>query len=166
VVSYFDARFDTALPKQNLVDAPVVIDQGIDGARAIAPHDIWRSIIYMRVNTLDPIKMPPLAHETLDRHGASLLREWIESMPGPPVLPPPEISPRGGEFKNPIQVRLSHPDPGAIIRYTVDGSAPGKSATAYKGPFELSGPTTLRVRAYKAGATRSVAIQETFIVGD
>src|SRR5258706_12816394 len=76
VVSYFDARFDTPLPKQNLVDAPVVIDQGIDGARAIAPNDIWRSIIYLRVNTLDPVKMPPLAHETLDSQGALLVREW------------------------------------------------------------------------------------------
>lgn len=166
VVSYFDARFDTPLPKQNLVDAPVVIDQGIDGARAISPHDVWRSIVYMRVNTLDPIKMPPLAHETLDRQGASVLRDWIESMPGPPVLAPPEISPRGGEFKNAIQVKLSHPDANAIIRYTLDGSSPGKSAPVYRGPFELSSPVTLRARAYKPGATRSIAIQETFIVGD
>lgn len=166
VVSYFDARFDTPLAKQNLVDAPVVIDQGIDGARAIAPNDIWRSIIFMRVNTLEPIKMPPLTHESLDSQGVALLREWIASMPGPPVLPPPSMIPKGGEFKHPVKVSLTHSDPEAIIRYTLDGSAPGKSAKPYSGPIELSGPVTLRARAYKSGFTRSIAVQETFIVGD
>ena len=35
-----------------------------------------------------------------------LLRQWIESLPGPPVLPPPEISPRGGKFEHPVTVTL------------------------------------------------------------
>jgi uncharacterized repeat protein (TIGR03806 family) len=166
VVSYLDARYDTPLARQNLVDSPVVIDQGIDGARAIAPNDIWRSIVFMRVNTLEPLKMPPLAHETLDRDAVELLREWIQSLPGPPTLEPPTIGPKGGDFKSTIKVSLRHPEAGAVIRYTLDGSAPGRNATVYTGPIEISGPTTLRAKAFKPGFNRSITVQETFVVGE
>src|SRR5882672_9270945 len=47
-VANFDARYDTPLPEQNLIDGQVLIDEGIDNARAIAPRDVWRSIILMR----------------------------------------------------------------------------------------------------------------------
>jgi mono/diheme cytochrome c family protein len=166
VVSYLDARYDTPLPRQNLVDAAVVIDQGIDGARAIAPNDIWRSIVFMRVNTLEPLKMPPLAHETLDTNAIDLLREWIQSLPGPPTLEPPTMEPKGGEFKSAIKVSLKHSEPGVVIRYTLDGSAPGRNATVYASPIEISGPTTLRAKAFKSGFNRSITVQETFVVGE
>jgi uncharacterized repeat protein (TIGR03806 family) len=164
VVSYFDARYDTPLAKQNLIDAPVVIDQGIDGARAIAPNDVWRSVVLLRATTLDAIKMPPLAHEVIDEKGAQLLREWVASLPGPPVLPPPDISPKGGEFKGPIKVTLRHSEPDAIIRYTVDGTVPGKSAAIYEGPIEVKEPMTIRAKVFKPGFTKSVTVQETFVV--
>ena len=104
-MAYFDARYDTPLPRQNLIKGPVLIDEGVDRPRVIAPNDIWRSIALMRISTLDGRKMPPLAHETLDVEGRNLLRSWIDSLPGPPVLAPPLISPlrrelpktRGGE---------------------------------------------------------------------
>jgi uncharacterized repeat protein (TIGR03806 family) len=166
VVSYLDARFDTPLSKQNLIDAPVVIDQGLDSARAIAPNDIWRSVVLLRVSTLDAIRMPPLAHEMIDQRGAQLLREWIQSLPGPQVLAPPTISPAGGEFKKAVKVTLQHPEPGAVIRYTLDGSVPGKSAAIYEHPIELTDPATLRAKAFKTGFTKSVTVQETFMVGD
>jgi uncharacterized repeat protein (TIGR03806 family) len=166
VVSYMDTRFDTPLPRQNLVEAPVVLNQGLDGARAIAPNDIWRSIVYQRISTLDSIKMPPLAHQALDTEGIALLREWIQSLPGPTVLAPPVISPNGGDFHQRAVVSILHDDPTVSIRYTLDGAPPGKSSTLYEGPFVLLGPTTVRARAYKDGMTRSIPVQETFIIGD
>ena len=57
-------------------------------------------------------------------------------------------------------------EPGAIIRYTLDGSAPIKSSPIYHGPLELTEPATLRARAYKDGTTRSIIVQETFIVDE
>jgi len=166
VVSYMDTRYDTPLALQNLIDAPVVIDQGIDGARAIAPNDIWRSIVFMRINTLEPLKMPPLAHETLDRNAIALLKEWIQSLPGPPTLAPPTMEPKGGEFKSAVRVILKHAEPGVVIHYTLDGSPPGKNASIYTTPLELTGPTTLRAKAFKPGFNRSITTQETFVVGD
>jgi uncharacterized repeat protein (TIGR03806 family) len=164
-VAYFDARYDTNPEKQGIVDGTILIDQGIDRPRVIAPHDIWRSILFMRVNTLDDIKMPPIGRETIDGHGVSLLREWIDSMPGRAVLDPPSMSPAGGSFDGPVEIALTEHEPGADIRYTMDGSAPGLSDPRYEKPIKLTSPTVLRARAFKDGFTRSITAQEVFIVG-
>jgi mono/diheme cytochrome c family protein len=68
-VANFDARYDTPLSDQALIDGPVLIDQGIDRPRVISPNDIWRSIAFMRVNSVGDIQMPPLARETIDTAG-------------------------------------------------------------------------------------------------
>jgi hypothetical protein len=163
-VANFDARYDTPLSKQALIDGPVLIDQGIDRPRVISPHDIWRSIAYMRVATVGDIKMPPLARETIDQSGVRLLREWINSMPGPQVLAPPNISPPGGTYARGVQISLTASEPGAEIRYTLDGSVPGSSDLLYEKPVKLSGPAVLRTRAFKQGFTRSITVQQVFII--
>ncbi len=163
-VAYFDARYDTPLAEQNLIDGPVLIDERIDGARVIAPNDIWRSILYMRANTTEALRMPPLARNEIDAQGMKLLRQWIESLPGSPVLPPPEISPRGGHFYKPVQVILKS-EPGATIRYTLDGTVPTSSDLLYEKPVQLTGPTILRAKAFRPGYTKSITSQEIFIIG-
>ena len=164
-VANFDARYDTPLEKQGLIDGPVLIDQGIDRPRVISPHDIWRSIAYMRVATMGDIRMPPLARETIDEKGVRLLGEWINSMPGPDVLAPPSISPQGGSFVHPVEISLTASEPRAEIRYTLDGSVPGSTDMLYNKPIRLSTPAILRARAFKQGFTRSITVQQVFIVG-
>jgi uncharacterized repeat protein (TIGR03806 family) len=164
VAGNFDARFDTPLAMQNLIGGRVLIDLGIDGARAIAPRDPWRSIVLNRVETTDQTRMPPLAHELVDRAGAAVLREWIGGMAGRAVVAPPTFEPRGGEFTKAARVTLRCAEPGAVIRYTLDGSLPGPTASAYERPIELTEPATVRARAYKDGMTRSVVAQETYVV--
>ena len=164
-VANFDARYDTPLADQALIDGPVLIDQGIDRPRVISRHDIWRSIAYMRINTDSDIKMPPLARETIDQKGVQLLKEWINSMPGPMVLAPPTISPQGGSFRGYVEIALTQDEPGADIRYTLDGSVPAASDPRYDKPVRLTGTTVLRARAFKEGFTRSITVQEVFIVG-
>jgi mono/diheme cytochrome c family protein len=163
-VAYFDARYDTPLAQQNLINGRVLIDQRIDGARVIAPNDIWRSILFMRANTTEAFKMPTLARNTIDGQGMALLRQWIESLPGPLVLPPPEISPRGGNFDRPPAVSLKS-ELGAAIHYTLDGTVPTTSDLLYEKPIQLAGPTILRAKAFKPGCTRSITSQEIFLVG-
>jgi uncharacterized repeat protein (TIGR03806 family) len=164
-VANFDARYGTPIESQALIEGPVLIDQGIDRPRIIAPHDVWRSIAFMRMNTVDDIRMPPLARETIDQNGVELLRQWIMSLPGRSVLDPPGISPAGGNYSEPIEVILTEPEPGADIRYTLDGSVPGTSDMHYEKPIKLTGPAVLRTRAYKEGFTRSIIVQDVFIVG-
>lgn len=163
---FFDARFDTPLQKQNLIKGPMLINLGVDHARLIAPNDVWRSVLLARLTTLEQPKMPPLAHETIDRGGVELIESWIRSLPGPKVLPPPTLSPVGGEFAKPIQVELKHPEPGVTIRYTLDGSVPTSSGAVYEKPIQIAGPTTLRAKAFKSGMTNSITVQETYIVGE
>jgi uncharacterized repeat protein (TIGR03806 family) len=164
-VAGFDARYETPLERQSLVNGEVLLDQGIDHPRIISPHDIWRSIAYMRVNTMDDIRMPPIDRETIDEQGVALLRAWINSMPGRPVLDPPLIEPAGGTYEKPVEIRLTEAQPGADIRYTLDGSVPGPSDRRYEKPFMLSGPAVVRTRAFKDGFTRSITSQEVFVVG-
>jgi uncharacterized repeat protein (TIGR03806 family) len=164
-VAYFDARFSTPLAKQELIDGPILINEGIDRPHVVSPHDIWRSIAYMRINTNGDIRMPPVARETIDTQGVQLLREWINSMPGKDVLGPPKITPDGGTFGKAVTVSLSSPDPGAQIRYTVDGSVPGPQDTLYSAPITVDGPTVVRARAYKDGMTRSITAESVFIIG-
>jgi uncharacterized repeat protein (TIGR03806 family) len=165
-VANFDARYDTPISAQALIDGPVLIDQGLDHPRVIAPHDIWRSVLYMRISTNDDIRMPPLARETVDQKGVKLLGEWINSLPGRDVLAPPAYSPAGGTYLKPVTVTLSSNEPGADIHYTLDGSVPGMSDPRYERPLEISGNVVLRARAFKEGFTRSITAQELFIVGN
>jgi uncharacterized repeat protein (TIGR03806 family) len=165
-VGYFDARYDTPLEKQGLIDGPVLIDEGIDHARIIAPNDIWRSILYMRANTVEAFKMPPLARQTVDRGGMTLLRHWIESLGGRPVLAPPDFSLPPGNYPKPIDVTLAKGEAGAEIRYTLDGSIPGTTDPLYQQPLRLTNSATVRAKAFKNGFTRSITAQETFIIGE
>lgn len=162
----FDARYSTPIARQRLIGEPARINLGIDGARIVAPNDPWRSAILTRIETPEPVKMPPLAHNVPDARGAALVRAWIASLPGPPVLAPPTIRPAGGDHPGPVRVSLAHPDAAAVVRYTLDGAPPGKSSPIYAGPFAVDRSTTVRARAYRDGWTRSIAVQETFILGD
>jgi uncharacterized repeat protein (TIGR03806 family) len=164
-VANFDARFDTRLADQALVNGPVLIDQGIDRPRVISPHDIWRSIAYMRMDTVGDIKMPPLARETVDDKGVQLLGEWIDSLPGRAVLAPPRITAQGGDFTGSLAVTLTTREPGSEIRYTLDGTVPGISDRPYERPIRLTASAVLRARAFKEGFTRSIVAQQVFIIG-
>jgi uncharacterized repeat protein (TIGR03806 family) len=164
-VAYFDARYDTPLAQQNLINGPVLIDERIDNnPRIIKPNDLWRSILYMRTDTTQAFKMPTVARNTIDEQGMNLLRQWIESLPGPPVLPPPQISPLGGNFNKPVEVILKS-EPGAKIYYTLDGTVPTTADLFYDQPVQLSGPTILRAKAFKPGFTKSITTQEIFLIG-
>jgi uncharacterized repeat protein (TIGR03806 family) len=163
--AYFDARYDTPLDKQELVDGPILYDQGIDRPRVISPHDIWRSIALLRIDTDGDIKMPPVARETIDERGVALIRDWILSMPGRAVVAPPVITPQGGTYAGPVEISLTESEPGAEIHYTLDGSVPGKSDPRYQGPIKLTAATVVRARAFKDGFTRSIPVQDVFIVG-
>lgn len=161
-VGNFDARYETPLERQNLIDGPVLIDQGVDHARVVVPRDIWRSILYLRPSTLEGMKMPPIAHERLDEAGLGLLRDWINSLPGTPALAPPEIVSTSSPSAGKAEIVVRHSEPGVKIRYTTDGSAPGSSDPVYEGPISVEFPVVIRARAYKAGFNRSIAAQQFF----
>jgi uncharacterized repeat protein (TIGR03806 family) len=165
-VAAFDARYDTPLAKQGLIRGSPLLNEGIDKSRIVAPNDIWRSILFMRVNTTETFKMPPLARMTVDRAGVELLGEWIHSLPGAAVLDPPDISPVDGNFDKTVTVTIAEKVPGSVIHFTTDGSDPTTSDPVYDAPFQLSEPTVIRARAFKEAFTRSIVAQRIYVPKD
>ena len=82
VDTYWDARFDTALANQGIVDGVVKSTLGIIGAEVVRPQSISESVMELRMNSVDPtIKMPPLARNVIDANAVSVLDAWIGTLP-------------------------------------------------------------------------------------
>ena len=79
------------------------------------------------------------------------------------VLDPVRIAPWGTPmrphlFEQPITVTLTAPlNPGAEIRYTLDGSKPSSTSSLYTQPLEFADTTHLRVAAFRDG--RAVCLE-------
>jgi alpha-mannosidase len=65
-------------------------------------------------------------------------------------------------FTDTLAVTLTSPTPGAVIRYTLDGSAPGDASPRYAGPIVLGESATLTARAFAPGHDTSFAAAATF----
>ncbi len=63
----------------------------------------------------------------------------------------PYIQPELGEFTNAVRVRITQGTP-TEVRYTTDGSAPTATSPRYRAPFTVRATTTVRARAFGAGA--------------
>lgn len=80
VRSSWDARFDTPLELQGIINGPVVDTLNISGARVIVPGDLARSILHHRLGSLSTTKMPPLAKNILDAAAITTVTDWINSL--------------------------------------------------------------------------------------
>jgi hypothetical protein len=76
----------------------------------------------------------------------------------------PKVSPNGGTFADSVQVAMACATAGATIHYTTDGGAPTPAAPQYSTPFSLSGPATVKARAFMSGAHESGIVSATFVV--
>ncbi len=85
-----------------------------------------------------------------------------------PVVLPPAVSisePRG--FKTaPFSVSLTASEPGAVIRYTVDGSEPDENSPVYQQPLTVGATTTLRASAWAPGMVRLPPATVTYLFLD
>jgi hypothetical protein len=77
----FDARFDTPPPARQVLGARTVSDSlGIDHPEVVAPGDLDRSMLYVRMIQSDRYKMPPLARNVVDSPAAELIAAWIKGL--------------------------------------------------------------------------------------
>ena len=160
-VAYFDTRYDTPTEQQGLIGGQVLIDQRIDGARVIAPNDIWRSILFMRATPWRASDAAAGAVQTGLGHG--LLRQWIESLPGHRAAAARNFT-SWRKFTNSVTVTIKS-EPGGDVRYTVDGTVPTPDDLLYEKPVELTSPTILRAKAFKPGSTKSITAKEIYLFG-
>ncbi len=160
----FDARYDTALTNQNIINGPVAGNLGFDNAHVVTPHDVWRSILFDRADSVASVKMPPLARNLIDTNAMAVVAAFINSLPGTPALAPPTMTPTGGSFNASASVTLSPPQ-NATIYYTLDGTLPNTNSTKYTQPFMLTnGVVTVNANAFEFGYNNSVATNNLFII--
>jgi uncharacterized repeat protein (TIGR03806 family) len=161
-----DARYDTPITNQNLIYG--ILNKGnlgYDHAFVVVPKDTWRSVLYDRVNSLDPaIKMPPLARNLIDTNATAVIAAWINSLPGTPALAPPSITPNGGSYVGSVSVTLQSPDTNATIYYSLDGSLPTTNSSRYVGTFNLFTNVILSANAIETNFNNSVATSALFFV--
>ena len=76
----------------------------------------------------------------------------------------PTADPAGKAFTSSVSVKLSDITPGAVIYYTINGATPDSTSTLYDPtkPIFISGNTTLKAIAYKAGWQKSEVMTEVY----
>ena len=74
----------------------------------------------------------------------------------------PIADPPGRIFATPLQVSLSVATPGAIIRYTVNGTDPDSNSAVYTRPLTISANTNLKARAFLANWVPSAVMTENY----
>ena len=161
----FDARYDTPLANQGIINGLVIGNLGVNNAHVVTPQDLSRSVLYQRANSLDPnIKMPPLARNLVDTNAMAMVAAFINSLPIT-LLNSPIIIPNGGAFNASVNVSLAPPDATATMYYTLDGSQPTTNSVLYAGAFTVTNsPTTVTAYATEAGFTDSFPSSAVFNV--
>lgn len=81
VPAHWDARFDTPLLQQGIINGLVGDVLGVPGSRVVTPQDLTHSILYSRVNRVGQNQMPPIARNQIDTNAVSMLASWINSLP-------------------------------------------------------------------------------------
>ncbi len=77
----FDARITTPLDQQNIINGPLIYDEGLVNPRVVIPQDVGQSMMHYRMNSLQPgVAMPPLAKSVVDEEGVQLIEDWINSL--------------------------------------------------------------------------------------
>lgn len=121
--AFFDARFDTPLAQQQIIDGPVANALGIEDAHVVTPASVERSVMHRRIETNEGIRMPPLARNVVDLAAVETLEEWIRSL-RPSAVPAPWANADVG-FVN-LAGAVSHSDG----TFTVNGSGHDISGNA------------------------------------
>jgi uncharacterized repeat protein (TIGR03806 family) len=161
----FDASYATPLTNQDIVNTVAAFSLGYDNAKIVAPSDIWRSVLYDRMNTVDStIKMPPLDRNTIDTNAVQVMAAWINSLGGTPALAPPVLSPASGMFTNEVTLTLLPPDADAALYYTLDGTLPTTNSILYSGPFNLTESAVVTANAFEANYVNSVTVSGMFTI--
>lgn len=146
--SEWDARFDTPLASQGIVNAVPVNDFGITGSKIITPGNNDKSLIYVRMNDdgNPQVQMPPVARNVRHDAAVDVLRLWIAQLStgvanqAPVVVQPASQSSVRGTAAS-LQISASDPD-GNTITYSAIGLPAGLGISATTGLISGTVSTT------------------------
>lgn len=80
--------------------------------------------------------------------------------------PQPEFSIGSGVYPVPVYLTITHPNPGAIIYITYDGSTPDQNDEIYTGPFAVAGSAVISARAYSFNRLPSPVKKNTYLINE
>lgn len=84
-VGNFDARYDTPVNEQRIINAPAAVTLGLANPRIVMPQDTAHSVLYLRLTSTNvAVKMPPLSHNQIDTRAAQVIGDWINRLPVTP----------------------------------------------------------------------------------
>ncbi|MCL6459364.1 MAG: chitobiase/beta-hexosaminidase C-terminal domain-containing protein, partial [Gorillibacterium sp.] len=92
---------------------------------------------------------------------------WEFEVYGSPVtnqVATPVFSPIGGAFTSVQTVTLTSATPGAIIKYTTDGTIPASNSATYSSPLTVSSTSVVKAIAVKSGMTDSAVATSTYTI--
>ena len=108
-----------------------------------------------------------------DRANPNLLAYFPQPTPGdansvggPGFSPEVQFSRSGGTFLNPFALELTANPPGAVIRFTLDGSLPRESSAVYSAPIAINNTTQVRAASFATGLLPSSPHTETYLALD
>lgn len=77
-----DFSFDTPLASTGIVNVmPTKGNMGVTGALLLTPGNPGESVMYLRMNTTAPGRMPPLATSIIDTTAVQAVNAWITAIP-------------------------------------------------------------------------------------
>ncbi len=82
----------------------------------------------------------------------------------PDGLRPPAISPKGGAFREPVDVTLTPEEPGQTVRYTLDGTSPKITSPEVTGSVRVDTNITLKARTFDAKQRPGRIAEAPFVV--
>ncbi len=86
----WDARFDTPLARQGLLNGEVRNNFGIENTKVVVPGDPERSMLHVRLGSSAlPQQMPPVTRNVVDAAALDVVGRWIRSL----AEPPPQTGP-------------------------------------------------------------------------
>src|SRR5438270_9123351 len=86
--------------------------------------------------------------------------------PDKPASPAPGFSVPSGIHTNDVQVQLTASAAAAVIRYTLDGSEPSETSSAYSQPLRISGSTLVKAKSFAPGLAPSPTVSHTYVILD
>jgi len=121
--------------------------------------------ISVPLNTVKTVK----ARAFLAGWDPSPVYEAVYNVTGTIVLPAATFTPVAGTYQTAQNITINPPaiPSGASLYYTLNGIDPTEASLLYQGPIALpenSGPTTIKVRAYKTGWVPSAIASATYTI--
>ncbi len=83
---------------------------------------------------------------------------------GTQTVATPTFSPAGGTYTTTQNVTIACSTAGSTIHYTLNGSEPTSSSTAYTGAIAIASTTTVKAKAFASGMTDSQTASATYTI--